>query len=407
MKTAIYTYAWDYLDEGSDNVLDRFNDAGINGVYVALKYHTAQEVLPHNPNHKVIFPRPGAIYYKHDPKLYANSLIKPIVSPIIEDLDFDVMKVLRTKTRERNMGLYAWLLGYHSTAFGQIYPSASITNLFGDKLQHSQCPSNPDMMEYLINTVRDITSNYDIDKILFESVESLGIYHGFHHEMTGIPLTPLIQFFLSLCFCPNCIEYAEKRNIDVEGLKLQAKKIVEEFFDSGKLPENENWQYIRNICNGDMGKYLDMRQDINADVHKNIRSEIKKHSGCEIAVLDFGPLAYSYSLGPDDSSWENGVNLQKISGFADYIVPTFYHDNQEDLLPKFKEFKLMLKGKAKIGIALDAVVMPESTAPKDLGKALPVSINMFKGNPEIAELSFYNYSLMRTSTLDLIKKLMK
>ena len=407
MKTAIYTYAWDYFDEGPDNVLDKFANADLNGVYVAMKYHTAQEILVHNPNHKVYFPRPGAIYFKHDPKLYSDSLIKPIVSPIVEDLNFDALKVLRLKTKQRNMGLYAWLLGYHSTAFGQIYPSTSITNVFGDKLLHSQCPSNPDMLEYLINTVRDITLNYNIDKILLESVESLGIYHGFHHEMTGIPLTPLIQFFLSLCFCPNCMKYAEKNNIDTSSLKQLVKETVEEFFDSGKLPENESWEHIRNMCGGDMGKYLDMRQDINAALHKSIHDEIRKNSKCEIAILDFGPLAYTYSLGRDNSAWENGVDLSKISGFANYIVPTFYHDNQEDMYSKYEEFKSMINDKTGIGIALDAVVMPESTAPKDMEKSLSVSINMFKNKKEISELSFYNYSLMRTSTLDIIKRSMK
>ena len=407
MKTALYTYAWDYLDEGPDNVLDKFNSCGLDGVYVALKYHTAQGILLHNPKHKVYFPKPGAIYFKHDPKIYSNSLIKPIVSPVVEDDDFDVMKVLRPKTKERGMGLYAWILGYHSTAFGQLYPSVSITNVFGDKLQHSQCPSNPDMEEYLINTVNDITSNYDIDKILLESVESLGIYHGFHHEMTGVPLTPLIGFFLGLCFCPYCQRNAEKRNIDFGILQVIVKKTIEEFFTIGVQNLAEDWKSIRAMGNGDMGKYLDMRQDINAEIHIRIKDCIRKNSNCVISALDFGPLTYTYSLGPDGCSWENGVNLQKIEDYVDNIVPTFYHDDLNELAPKFEEFKSMLKGKTKIGIALDAIVMPGSTSHKDMKKSLTFSTNLFKNKTEIDELSFFNYSLMRLDTLDFINSLMK
>lgn len=407
VKTAIYTYPWDYLDEGTDVVLDRFKNNGIDGVYVALKYHTAEILLPHSPKRKIYFPTPGAIYFKHDPKIYENSLIKPVVSPVVKNDNFNALDVLRSKTKKKDMGLYAWVLGFHSTEIGQNYPSASITNAFGDKLEYSQCPSNPDAVEYFINIVLDITSNYDVDKILLESVESLGIYHGFHHEMFGVPFTPAIAFFLGLCFCPYCIKNAEKRNIDVKSIKYFVQNLIDVFFIKGKKLENESWESIRNMVNGEMGKYLEMRQDINADIHKQLKSTIRKNSNCDITVLDFGPMKYSYYLGPDDNAWENGVNFEKIKNYIDNVVPTFYKDNLNDFEPRYEELKKMVSDKTKIGIAFLALEMPGSATPKNLKEYLKGAVDIFKNKPEIEELSFYNYSLMSLETLELIKNLIK
>ncbi len=407
MKTAIYTYPWDYLDEGSDAILDRFQDIGVDGVYVAVKYHTAQMLLPHNPKRKIYFPTPGAVYFRPDLKIYKTSMVKPILSPIIEDYDFNVLEVLRSKTLNRNMGLYAWILAYHSTAFGEIYPSLSITNVFGDKLLHSQCPSNPDATEYLLNMVNDITANYSIDKILLESIESSGIYHGFHHEMNGVPLNPFIAFLLGLCFCQHCIKNAGKRNIDVDSLKIFVKDSINDYFLKDYNLEKLEWSFIRDMANGEMGRYLDMRQDINVLVHREVKKTIRKNSNCEISIVDFGPLKYFYYLGSDMNAWENGVNFKRIKDYVDSIVPLFYRDNLDDFEQRYNEFLKMIDDNTKIGIALLPLIMPGSEGLKDLKQYLRDAVNIFKNKSKVDEISFYNYSLMNLSTLDLIKNVME
>ena len=407
MKTAIFTYPWDYLDEGTDVVLDRFENIGINGIYVAQRYHTAEILLPHNPRRKIYFPTPGAIYFKHDPKIYNNCLIKPVVSPIVKDDNFNALEILRKKTQERNIGLYAWILGFHSTETGNNYPETSITNVFGDKLKHSQCPSNQDVVEYLINIVSDIVSHYNIDKILLESIENLGIYHGFHHEMFGLSPEPAIAFFLGLCFCPNCIKNAKKRNIDIELVKNTVKNTINSYFKDEKGLESKTWAFIRNMANCNMGRYLDMRQDIIVDIHKDLKNTIRKYTNCKIVISDFGPMKYSYYLGPDDSAWENGVNFKKIASYIDAIVPTFYKDNLNDFAPKYEELKNMLSDKTKIGIAFLSLEMPGTTHSGKLKEYLTEAVNIFKNKPEMDEFSFYNYSLMSLETLDLIKDLIK
>ena len=54
METSLFAFATDLHDEGLDTVLGNLQDrAGVDGLTLAVAYHDARDLFPHNPVHKV------------------------------------------------------------------------------------------------------------------------------------------------------------------------------------------------------------------------------------------------------------------------------------------------------------------------------------------------------------------
>ena len=51
-RAGLFTYPWDYADEGVDALVDRICDLGITRVLVASVYHAGYFLHPHNPRRK-------------------------------------------------------------------------------------------------------------------------------------------------------------------------------------------------------------------------------------------------------------------------------------------------------------------------------------------------------------------
>ena len=76
MQTSMLTFATDLHDEGLDAVLGNVRErAGVDGLTLAVAYHDARELVPHNPVHKVRYLEGGAIFFRPDESRYENLVL--------------------------------------------------------------------------------------------------------------------------------------------------------------------------------------------------------------------------------------------------------------------------------------------------------------------------------------------
>jgi hypothetical protein len=67
METSMLAFATDLHDEGLDVVLGNIQErAGLEGLTLAVAYHDARDLFPHNPAHKVRYLEGGAIFFPPD-----------------------------------------------------------------------------------------------------------------------------------------------------------------------------------------------------------------------------------------------------------------------------------------------------------------------------------------------------
>ena len=90
---AMYTYAWDLIDEGFAAVADRFRSVNANTVALATSYHAGKFIRPHGRSGKVYFPEDGTIYFRHRPERYGR--VSPLPNALLKEIDTPERLLLR------------------------------------------------------------------------------------------------------------------------------------------------------------------------------------------------------------------------------------------------------------------------------------------------------------------------
>lgn len=396
-EALIWIYPWDLQDEGISEVLDRLQDNGITGVNVAGLYHSGRFFLPHNPNRKVYFPESGALYFEPDPQWYGKLKIKP---PISQFASNSFWNELREETLKRNMSLTCWMLGLHNSKIGFEHPEVSVVNAFGERVSVALCPSHPDVQDLMLAVVEDLTNNFQFDRILIESLEYMPFRHDYHHEVIGIPLTPAIEFLMSLSFNEYLVRDARNQGIDINQVKLFVRETCEKQFENPHQPLHLTWEDLYEALNGEFKKYLLLREKYLTKIIRKIQHIVKKNGRTKLAALDFGPIL---SMGLYQTSWENGVNLEQWSNYIDELHPTFYFTDERVFRRKVQEYKGLigqLKQDVKVIPALRSI-LPQVESKEDLEK----SIHLLRESKLNDGYSFYNYGFMSFKALKWIGEL--
>ena len=390
MTNAVWIYPWDLIDEGIEPVLDRLRENNINGVNVAVNYHTGRFFLPHNPKRKLYYPEPGALYFEPDSKWYEKSAIKP---PVSEFASSEFLKNLREQATKRSMKLTAWSLGLHNSYVGFNYPDTAVENVFGDLDKTSLCPAKDDVRRLFVDMYTDLAQNYEFDNILIESLEFMPFRHGFHHEVIGVPVSVTEDFFMSLSFSPELCEKAEEAGIDIDAVKSFVKIWLEDGFSKPFARKQElSWDEISDAANGQMKAYLELREDLVGSLLKEVSEAIKANGSTKVSVLDFGPL---YPLGPCGLSWQSGANLGTIAECASEVHPTFYFDDQEVFRQKVDEYVGVLN---KLPKQIDMIPALRAILPQ-VGSSEDLKFQVDCLKPHSKGMTFYNYGFMAYETL--------
>jgi hypothetical protein len=388
----IYAYPWDFIDEGTDVVLDRVaGRAGADSVFVTSWYHSGMFFLPHNPKRKVIFPEPGALYFRPG-KWYDSSALRPPVSTLSDDWPA-FWSELRSACDRRSVGLTSWMPILHNSGTASRYPQHAVRNAWGDAITHSLCPSDEPVRQLVVDVVGGVADSGLFDRILLESIEYLPLQHGYHHEVIGVPISPVLGFLTSLCCCQACLARARSNGVDGARLTAWIRDTVGSALagDAGDLPTN--WLEIEACVDGDLGRYLRLRAEGLTETVRRVRERVDgSASRPRIAILDFGPL---YPLGPNGRSWQSGVDLSQQLPLIDEVHPTFYFTDAEVLEQKVAEYVQVLAGERPMFPAIRAI-LPQTTGKESLRDQVRATAANAEG------FTFYNYSFMSLATLDWI-----
>src|SRR5215217_5239594 len=107
METSMLAFATDLYDEGFETVLDNVqNRAGVDGLTMAVAYHDARDIFPHNPIHKIRYLEGGAIFFRPDETRYESLQLRPRTSELARS--GDPLGDLCAIAGDRGMRVDAW-----------------------------------------------------------------------------------------------------------------------------------------------------------------------------------------------------------------------------------------------------------------------------------------------------------
>jgi hypothetical protein len=297
VSASMWSYLWDFADEGYDEVLTRIKNNGMNAVSLACAYHNGKFLTPHDPKRKVVFLEDGTIYFKPNPALYKT--VKPIVNSLVKQ--GHGLAELKRHADRVGLETNAWVVCCHNSALGSRYPEIACETVFGDKLIHSLCPSNNNVRAYLKALVRDIAS-HRVGRIELEALQFQGYTHGYHHEREGIALNPAMKFLLGLCFCPACVARAKQSNLDLTPVREFVQETLVQHFVH---PAKEQFKTQEELPSEILGPFLEWRKtvlvslagelvDAVQSTHVALRPLISFDAAARTVVgADPGPMAHA------------------------------------------------------------------------------------------------------------------
>src|ERR671911_1173001 len=260
MKTSMLAFATDLHDEGLDTVLGNVQErAGVDGLTMAVAYHDARDLFPHNPVHKVRYLEGGAVFFRPDESRSEGLQLQPRVAKLARTSD--PLSDLCAAAGERGMLVNAWAVFLHNDRLGFVDPECATQNAFGDRYLTDLCPSNPEVRAYACALASDI-ARYEISTILAESLHFHVLAHGYHHERYFEELGTVGTYLLGLCFCTHCLAAARRTGVDAGIVHRSVQNELGRRFagdssseDSGELTREGLSAFGASRCLG----YLDAR----------------------------------------------------------------------------------------------------------------------------------------------------
>ncbi|BFV58323.1 hypothetical protein KCMC57_up34270 [Kitasatospora sp. CMC57] len=379
MESSVLAFATDLLDEGADTFFGNLTDrAGVGGVTLASVYHEARDVFPHNPRRVIRYLEPGAAYFRPDPARWAGRRLTPLPSTAIGDRD--PFAEAAEEAQRRGLKLHAWTVFCHNDRLGFRHPDVAPENAFGDRHLTELCPANPEVRDYATTLVGEF-SRYGVDAVRAESLHFHGLRHGYHHERYFEELGPVAEALLGLCFCPHCLANAGP---DAERVRTTVRnelraRLADEHRAAEPLPLDE-------LADGAVAAYIDASARSVTSLAAEV-AEAATAGGMRLTFMDGG--------GPG-TGWLSGIDLPALTKAAHQIETLGYATTPEAVREKVAAFALHGVRPEQMAVILRPMAS-DCDSPENLAAKIAVLRDL--GVPEV---EFYNYGLMRLSSLDRI-----
>jgi hypothetical protein len=403
VETSLFTFATDLYDEGLETVLHNAqNRAGVSGLTMAVAYHDARDLFPHNPVHKVRYLEGGVIFFPPDRARYEGLRLQPCVSELIESSD--PLGDLCAAAGNRGIDVNAWVVFLHNDRLGFVHPECATQNALGDRYLTDLCPSNPDVRAYARALTSDI-ARYEVSTIIAESLHFHGLGHGYHHERYFEELGDIGTFLLGLCFCPHCLEAARQTGVDTEMVHRLVRDELERRFawdgcweSTGELTRDR----LGALGGEHLFGYLDARVATVTSLADEVSAAAQEGTSVTFVDLSGGEKGYMTGRPTGEAAaaigWQRGIDIAALAGVCDAVEATGYAADPGRLSFDLDAYYALVADASQLGLILRP--MPPDCRSAD-NLAAKVTLARERG---LRRLDFYHYGFCRLHALDWIRQ---
>lgn len=396
-------FATDLYDEGLDTVLGNVQErAGVDGLTMAVAYHDARDLFPHNPVHKVRYLEGGAVFFQPDESRYEDLKLQPFVAESAQRSD--PLGDLCEAAGKRRMDVNAWTVFLHSDRLGFTNPGCATQNAFGDRYLTDLCPSNPEVRAYARALASDI-SRYEVSTILAESLHFHGLTHGYHHERYFEELGTVGTYLLGLCFCTHCLEEARQNSVDAELVHRSVRDELLRRFEETAIEEERGElrrDHLANFADGQLLGYLDARTQTITSLAAEV-SAAAAEGGTRLAFLDLSGAEKGFETGDPTGEaastigWQLGINVTDLADVCDTVEAAGYTEDPDRLKIDLDAYQTLVNDAFQLGLMLRPMSPDCRSASNLIAKAT------LARELGLARLDFYHYGFCRLHALDWIR----
>jgi len=398
-RSVALTFAVDLADEGISAVLDNpVHRGGLDGIAVTASYHSAKDLLVHNPIRRIFFHESGVVYFRPDDALYASTPLRPVQAALATKRDL-VQETVHAAAA-RGMRSWAWVVFLHNSRLGLQHPELCIETAYGDRLVHSLCPSQRSVQRYCVALATDVTRRHP-DAVYLEALAFMPFDHGWHHERIATVLDRWDRFLLGLCFCTACLNVARDADVDTERLRWLVRRELDTRLST------EDASAATELGGPDhpmLAPFLATRRltvtrliaDVAAAIHR-------EHSATHVVLLD--DSGASAAASPDiravDVAAMHGLDIAGLGGVVNGVAVCAYFADAARVALEVGRYRDQID----TDVPLQVIVRPYAPDNSSAG-ALTETLAVAQRSGA-SSYAFYNYGQMPLYALDWVAEALR
>ncbi len=209
----IRCYPWDLLDEGLTDVLDCLRDRiGATGLTLIVATDEMEQFRPRFGVEPRIYRATGGVYFLPNEEKYQATRLKP---PVWEQhRKMDVLAKVSEECASRQLDLRVSINPLLCRRLVGKHPEAACKNAYGIATRNALCPGNPDVRQYVLSLVGDLSGYDDVSAIVIEDVQRPPATDPGPHVQALAMFDTDVADLLNVCFCESCLQGAERDGID-------------------------------------------------------------------------------------------------------------------------------------------------------------------------------------------------
>lgn len=397
--TAVYAYPWDVQDETPPAFCRTVRERlGVDTVSLAVSYHAAKLILPHNPRRRVYYPEDGSLYFRPDPAAFAGQAIQPHIGELA--WDEDMLAALCREAEPAGLGVIAWTVCLHNTRLGETYPQFAPSNAFGEPAITYLCPAQPAVREYVRALASDLARRYPLRAIQLEAAHHMPFVHGFHHEMQQVRVTPALAILLGLCFCPACLALAAEAGVDGEAVRRHVAAEIDALLAAGGGPDDAGaWlqSYWQSVMGGELARYMALRDESVARLLAEVYQAVRAVGTVAVHLQEASAVGAPPHSPVLDLAWQYGMAVPPRPGLSDGVAVLGYVAEIERFRRELDAYRARIPAEVPLEVGLRPA-LPDCDSAANL--AAKVAHCAAIGARAV---SFYNYGMMPESAMDWVR----
>ncbi len=314
VKLGMFVYPWD-MAKAPERLLGEYADLGCNMIAVNGVYHQCN-VLETRTWHVYERRNAGTSFAIH-PEKYGR--LRPRAEADLTQTYAD----LREMCEKKGIEWRCWMVNLHNDQVGDQWPDTNVYNVWGDRYPSALCVNHPDVRQYASALLEDVIATIAPRHVVMETESWMQAFHGRHHEFMLPRMTPAVQYLLSMCFCPYCMEQAQKDGVDAEKARALVDRLLKQLLAGDTtFGDNEHTQVIQLLLEyPELYAYQRFRMRSVTRLVKQTSETAHAHG----IKYDYIPSAAPF---PINEMHFEGSCLGELAPYVDSFVPLCYTPNQ-------------------------------------------------------------------------------
>lgn len=162
-------------------------------------------------------------------------------------------------------------------------------------------------------------ARYEVGPNVGEALGDPSFDHGYHHERSFIPLSPVARFLLGLCFREHCLRAISAEGGDTERARRFVRTVLEHVLNSEPAGLSPGEVTREALVDGELGRFLAARKAVITTLVEEVTAAVEATGAPRFTVMEMSGVAKGYTSGQPTGgpapagAWQDAIDPAAVA----------------------------------------------------------------------------------------------